>query len=313
MTDNDKLINDLYSTTESDAEILKDPEVASLVVHHNQVLGSHLVPGLQMDVEELEDGIKADIRLKEGTVVKKPVHLCFGMMPETGIQRILLNINIEKNAKVSILAHCTFPFAVDVKHIMDAEINIGEGAEYSYFERHVHSAEGGVKVYPKAKVHLDNKSKFTTEFELVKGRVGEIYIDYETTCKDDSVMEMTTRINGTDSDIIEIRETGHLVGKGARGVLNSRIAVRGNAKAKVYNKMTATAPYTRGHVDCKEIIQDNGMASAIPIVEVGHPKAHITHEAAIGSVDNKQLETLMARGLSEDDAVDLIIEGLLSN
>ena len=313
MTDNTKLINDLYSTTDSDAEVLKDPEVASLVVHHNQVLGSHLVPGLLVDVDELEDGIKADIRLKEGTVVKKPVHLCFGMMPETGIQRILLNVNIEKNAKVSILAHCTFPFAVDVKHIMDAEIHIGEGAEYSYFERHVHGKAGGVKVYPKAKVQLEKRSKFKTEFELVKGRVGEIYVDYDTTCKEDSVMEMTARINGTDNDIIEIRETGHLVGKGARGVLNSRIAVRDNAKAKVYNKMIASAPYTRGHVDCKEIIQDNGVASAIPIVEVGHPKAHITHEAAIGSVDNKQLETLMARGLSEDNAVDLIIEGLLSN
>jgi Fe-S cluster assembly ATPase SufC len=40
-------------------------------------------------------------------------------------------------------------------------------------------------------------------------------------------------------------------------------------------------------------------------------RAHVTHEAAIGSVDNKQLETLLARGLSEDEAVDLIIEGLL--
>ena len=67
-----------------------------------------------------------------------------------------------------------------------------------------------------------------------------------------------------------------------------------------------------GHVDCKEIIQDNGTASATPIVEVKHPKAHITHEAAIGSVDSKQLETLMARGLSEDEAVELIIEGLLT-
>jgi Fe-S cluster assembly scaffold protein SufB len=47
-------------------------------------------------------------------------------------------------------------------------------------------------------------------------------------------------------------------------------------------------------------------------VEVLHPKAHVTHEAAIGSVDNKQLETLMSRGLSEDDAVDVIINGLLS-
>ena len=34
--------------------------------------------------------------------------------------------------------------------------------------------------------------------------------------------------------------------------------------------------------------------------------------AAIGSVDSKQLRTLMSRGLTEDEAVELIIEGLLS-
>jgi len=38
----------------------------------------------------------------------------------------------------------------------------------------------------------------------------------------------------------------------------------------------------------------------------------VTHEAAIGSVNKKELETLMARGLDEDSAVDVIIRGMLS-
>jgi hypothetical protein len=47
-------------------------------------------------------------------------------------------------------------------------------------------------------------------------------------------------------------------------------------------------------------------------VDVKDPRAHVTHEAAIGSVDSKQLQTLMSRGLSEEEAVELIIQGLLS-
>jgi len=312
MSNQNVTIENLYETTEEDVDVLNDPEVAHLVVHHNEVLGAHLVPGLLIDVEELKDGISADITLEEGVVIEKPVHLCFGMFPEEGTQKVLLNVNILKKSKVSILAHCTFPYAVDVKHIMNAEINIHEDADYSYFERHIHGVKGGVKVYPKAIVELGKRSRFKTEFELLKGRVGEIYVDYETTCKQESVMEMTARINGTGDDVINIKETGYLIEEKARGVLTSRIAVREDAKAEVYNKLTANAAYTRGHVDCKEIVQDNGIATAIPIVEVNNPKAHVTHEAAIGSVDNKQLETLMARGLSEDDAVELIIDGLLS-
>jgi len=312
MAENMTMVDELYKTTDTDTHALSDPDVAYLVVHHNEVIGSHDIPGLIVDVEEIDDGINAHITLKQGTIIEKPVHLCFGMFPESGLQRITMNVDIEKNAKVSILAHCTFPNAIDIKHVMDAQINIGEGAEYSYFERHVHGRKGGVKVYPTAKVTLEKKAKFRTEFELVKGSVGEIYVDYETICKDYSVMEMIARINGTQNDIIQIKETGLLVGEGARGVLTSRIAVRDNASADVYNILKATAPHTRGHVDCHEIIQDNGIAKATPIVEVGNPTAHVTHEAAIGSVDNKQLETLMARGLTEDDAVELIIEGLLN-
>lgn len=37
----------------------------------------------------------------------------------------------------------------------------------------------------------------------------------------------------------------------------------------------------------------------------------MTHEAAIGSVDRHQLETLMAHGLSPEEAVDTIVGGLL--
>jgi Fe-S cluster assembly scaffold protein SufB len=87
--------------------------------------------------------------------------------------------------------------------------------------------------------------------------------------------------------------------------------VRDEATAEVYNELTASAPFARGHVDCKEIVQGSAIARATPIVAVRHPLAHVTHEAAIGSVDAKELETLMARGMAEDDAVDLIVAGLL--
>jgi Fe-S cluster assembly scaffold protein SufB len=312
MTSQIQVINHLYKSIDTDPDSLKNPDVAHLVINHNQVLGMNSVPGLHIDVNQIENGVDVKLRLDDDAVIAKPVHLCFGMYAEVGIQKIVMDVEIGKHSKIALQAHCVFPIAVDVQHIMDAKIKINEGADYSYFEKHVHSDDGGVKVYPKAIVNVERGASYKTEFELVKGRVGLIDIDYETTCEADSTLEMVSRVSGRDDDLIKIREVGHLQGERARGVLISKIAVRGNARAEVYNKLTASAAYARGHVDCKEIIQDNGIATAIPIVEVNHPKAHITHEAAIGSVDNKQLETLMSRGLSEDDAVEIIIGGMLS-
>ena len=53
------------------------------------------------------------------------------------------------------------------------------------------------------------------------------------------------------------------------------------------------------------------IARAIPVVYVNDKQAKVTHEAAIGSIDKKQMQTLMARGLNEEEAVDVIVKGVL--
>jgi Fe-S cluster assembly scaffold protein SufB len=306
----ERIIREIYSSIGQDPHGL-GPDVARLEVHQNQVVGQHLVPGLEVKVDEKPQGISATIVVKEGVAISKPVHLCFGVLPEKGLQVIEMSVRMEDRARASILAHCTFPNAVQVEHRMDAEIVVGRGAEYSYFERHVHGPKGGVLVLPKARVTVLEGGRFKTEFELIRGRVGRMELDYEVVCHAHAVLEMLARILGRGDDFIRIRESGKLVGEYARGVLTSHIALRDHATARVENVLRAEAAYSRGHVDCKEVVQDAASASAVPIVEVTHPKAHVTHEAAIGSVDSKQLETLMSRGLSEDEAVDLIIQGLL--
>ncbi len=309
---NDKEITrELYESIGVDVH-KHEPDAARLVVHGNEVVGAHLVPGLKVETAEKTDGIEAEIRITRGVKIEKPVQLCFGVLPETGLQHIRLNLDVEQDAKASVVAHCTFPNAVEVEHKMDATIQIGPGAEYGYFERHVHGPHGGVNVIPKAKINLEERARFKTEFELIKGRVGKLDIDYEVTCHAESVLELMARISGRGDDSIVIHETGHLLGENARAVLQSYIALRETAKAVVYNTITAHARGARGHVDCKEIVQGEALAKAVPIVEVNHPGAHVTHEAAIGSVDSKQLQTLLSRGLNEDEATDLIIEGMLS-
>jgi len=304
-------MDDLLKLVKED-EALKDKETAHLTINLNKVVSKNVVHGLMIEHRENPDGVDVKIRVDDGVVIPKQVHLCFGITHEKAMQRINMEVNVGRDAGVSLLSHCIFPRAIDITHIMDANVRVGEGGFYIYEEKHVHSDDGGIKVYPKAVIELAEGARFKTTFELIRGRVGILDIDYSITGDRKSVMEMMSKVSGRGDDVIKIREAGNLVGEWARGVLTSRIAVRDNASAEVYNELIATAPYARGHVDCKEIIQDNGRAKAIPIVEVKHPRAHVTHEAAIGSVDTKQLETLMARGLDEDSAVDLIIEGLLS-
>lgn len=305
------LAKEIIGSAGLESDILKQEEIAHLLIHHDKVVGKHAVKGLIIETDKIKNGISIKLRLKAGTIVKKPVQMCFGMVPKTGIQRIELDAVIEKGAKIEVLAHCTFPNAQDIEHIMNAKLKLEENASYKYYEKHVHSEHGGIKVIPKAKIQVGKNAQYITDFELLKGRVGLIDIDYETHCAEYAKLEMNARVNATHDDVVKIKEIGHLEGAHSRGVLLSRVAVRDEAEAEIYSELTASAPYARGHVDCKEIVKDNGIVSAVPIVKVNNPKAHITHEASLGSVDSKQLQTLMSRGLSEEKATDLIIQGLL--
>ena len=287
-------------------------DVAHVEIHGNQVLGVHLVPGLEVTARESAEGIDAEILVRRATRIEKPVRICFGLLPEKGVQRIRMKTRLEEDARVALLASCTFPNAIDILHTMEATIEIAPRAEYAYLERHVHGPRGGVRVVPRSEIVLHEGARFRTDFELIKGIAGRIEIDYAARCEAASTLEMSARISGRHDDRIRIDERADLIGEGARGVLKTTIALRERAQAEVRNTLSASAAFARGHVDCREIVQDEAVAHAIPVVEVRHPKAHVTHEAAIGSVDSRQLETLMSRGLDENRATDLIIEGLLS-
>jgi len=226
-------INELLKLAEED-KALMDKDTAHLTINLNKVVSKNIVPGLHVDTKELKDSVEVKIKVDDGVVIEKKVHLCFGVTHEKALQKIKMDIDIGKNASISVLSHCIFPKAVDVKHIMDAKINVGENASYTYEEKHIHSVDGGIEVYPKADVKLDKKAKFKTTFELVKGRVGKLDINYSVTGLKESVMELMSKVSGRGDDIIKIKEGGNLIGEKARGVLTSRVAVRDNAKAEVY-------------------------------------------------------------------------------
>lgn len=295
-------------------DIFSDSEVAHLVLERDQVLGSNLVEGLEVDAKKVaEDTVAVKIRVKAGYKIKNPVHMCFGVLPKEGRQKIDVQVEVEKDAHVEVRADCVFPNAVKVQHIMDAEINVQAGGSYIYKEHHFHGDNGGVEVIAKSKINVAPHGHLVTKFDLLKGRVGKIDFDYTADLDDYAKVDMLARISGEKDDDIIIREVAHLNGRGSRGVLDSKIALKDKAEAEIYNELTADAPEAMGHVDCTEIIKDHAIARAIPIVEVRHPEAKITHEAAIGSVDSTQLQTLMARGLDEEEAADVIIQGLLND
>lgn len=304
-------ILEAYERSGGDPSFLRSREVASLVISGNRVLGANEVPGVQIIPEEIEHGVRVRVLVEPGARLDVPAHLCFGVIPAEGVQEILPEFEIGPSARAEFIAHCTLPNATNVRHLMEARIHVGKNATMKYSETHYHGETGGVEVLPKAQVTVDEGGRYSSEFALTRGRVGKLNFDYVVDVAARGVAELTAKAYGYGDDAISVKETIRLNGDHARGLAKSRIAVRDEATSEVIGTIEGNAPFARGHVDCIEVVRDRAVANAIPVVRVSDDRAYVTHEAAIGTVDKKELETLMARGLDEDTAVDVIIRGML--
>ena len=303
---------DAYEKAGGDKSALQSKDVAKLVIHENRVLSTDSVKGLKLETKETETGVNVNLLVEEGARIPRPVHLCFGILPKEGLQEIIMKVDARDNSQVSVIAHCIFPSAVKVIHKMDADIKIGSNARFDYKETHYHGETGGIEVIPKAKVKVGKGGVWQSTFSLSQGLVGKLDYDFEVTCLDKAVAELIVKAYGRGSDDIKIWEKIYLNGTGARGIAKSRLVLGDKAKAEVRGETYGNAPYARGHVDCMELVNGTeAVARAIPVVSVTNDKAKVTHEAAIGSIDRKQIETLMARGLDEEEAVDVIVRGIL--
>jgi Fe-S cluster assembly scaffold protein SufB len=300
-----------YEQAGGKPDVLSTSRVASAIISGNQVLAVNLVEGVNIEAEELEQGVRARITVAPGTIVDYPVHLCFGMIPSEGLQEIIPEFEIGEGAEVGFLAHCTFPNAVDLKHVMDAQIRVGPGATMRYSEGHYHGSLGGIQVLPTTRAQVDEGGRLESEFNLVHGRVGRLEIQFEVDVAAQGVVELVAKAYGSADDEISVNEVVRLNGEGARGLTKTRVAVRDQAVSRVYTTAEGNAPGAVGHMDCTEIVRGEAVARNVPAVVVRDDRARVTHEAAIGSVNRKELETLMARGLDEDKAVDVIIRGML--
>jgi Fe-S cluster assembly scaffold protein SufB len=310
MSDLDALMKALGEAG-GDKAILENSEIAHLVASGHKLLSMKSITGLEVDAKETLTGISAKVTVKEGIKIKNPVHLCFGVLHKKGTQKIKMDVTLEKNSSAHFIAHCIFPNAEKVRHIMDAVVEIGEGAEMRYSETHYHGLYGGIEVIPKSVVKIGKNGRYFTDFTLTTGRVGKLGMDYSVEAGENAVTELTARIFGHANDDINIKEKVVLAGKNSRSIIKTRVAIEDDAQAEVTGITEGKAAGARGHVDCMEIVKDRAIAKAIPIVNVTNPLAKVTHEAAIGSVDKRQMETLMAHGLTPEEAVDVIVKGIL--
>jgi len=302
----DKLLENIISLGVP-KDIIKSP---SVVIEGHKVVKEVPYPGILIEKKALEDRIEVKVSVLPNTVIDEPVHMCLSKL-NPGDQLIDINVDIGENSKVKLISHCAFK-GKNVKHISRTKFRVRKGASLEVSEIHYHEKDIDILIDAKSEGVVEEKGYYKSLFKIDSNNAGKVKVEYTVDILDYATADVETKIAGRDGDEIYVKDIMYLKGKYSRAIAKSRLMALGNTKAEFYGETYGIGDYSRGHIDCSEIVRsENVTVKAIPIVVVNNETAKVTHEAAVGSIDKKQLETLMAKGLDEDEAVDVIVKGML--
>jgi Fe-S cluster assembly protein SufB len=224
----------------------------------------------------------------------------------------------DKGSYVSYLEGCTAPMrdenqlhaaVVELVALDDAEIKYstvqnwypgdaeGKGGIYNFVTKRAMCAGARSKV---SWTQVETGSAITWKYPscILKGQdsVGEFYS-----------VALTNNMQQADTGTKMIH-----IGAGSRSTIVSKgiSAGRSNNTYRGLVRVQGGAENVRNFTQCDSLLLgDRCGAHTVPYIEVRNPTAQIEHEATTSKISDDQLFYAMSRGLSQEDAVALIVNG----
>jgi Fe-S cluster assembly scaffold protein SufB len=212
------------------------------------------------------------IRALPGQKMMLPVQACLYLAKEKLMQNVHNVIIAEEDSEMHIITGCTTATADEPGlHLGVSEFYVKRGAKITF-----------TMMNPLARCIGDNAT----------ARFNSILVTGEGSSLD------------SGSRVI-------LDGKGSRTEIISRaITTGGNILARGY--IEGNAPDVKGHLECRGLILgEKGVIHAIPELKGTLAGIDLSHEAAVGKIAEEEVEYLMARGLTRDEATAAIVRGFL--
>ncbi len=257
----------------------------------------------------LEDADGYFIRVPAGKKSSMPVQTCLMLGSKNVSQTVHNIIIVEEGASLDIITGCTSKKGVEEGlHLGISEMYVKKGATLNFTMIHNWAEQIGVR--PRTVIHVEEGGTYISNYICLKPvRSVQTYPTVKLEGKG-----AVTRLN-----TIAIAHSGSELDLGSRAIFNApgtkaelisrTITIGGRIVAR--GEMIANEKGAKGHLECKGLVLGKGSQLAIPVLEANVDDVELTHEAAVGKIAKDQVEYLMARGLTEEEAVGMIVRGFL--
>ncbi|MCD6418951.1 SufD family Fe-S cluster assembly protein [bacterium] len=250
------------------------------------------------------------LRIKSGTKSKKPFQSCFFIKLDRFTQTVHNIIVIEDDVEFHIISGCAVASYInDGMHIGITEIFIGKNSTLSYTM--IHDWAPGMIVRPRTGITVDENSHFISNYISLRAtKMTQMYPEAHLVGEKASA-RFTSLILSPENSIYDLGSRVYLSApKTSAEIISRAISSGGDSISRGH--IIAEAPQTRGHLECNGLfIVEGGIIDAVPQLTAKVQDTDLSHEAALGKIDEEKLEYLMARGLSREQSTQMIIKGFL--
>jgi Fe-S cluster assembly scaffold protein SufB len=243
-----------------------------------------------------------------------PVQSCLLVAENYVSQNVHNIIIVEEGAELQVITGCTLAKKdAEGIHLGISEFYVKKGGKL--FFTMIHNWADNFHVRPRTWAVVEEDGAFVSNYVLLKPVKSIQAFPVAYLKGDRSSAKFNTVVYGLSDSNIDLGSRIILEGKETRGESIAR-TIAGD-ESVIYSRgdlIARTKDYCLAHLDCRGILFSNrARIYAIPqLVSEGALKAELSHEASIGPIAEEQVEYLMSRGISKEDAVSVITSGFLN-
>jgi len=281
-------------------------------------LKDYLWKAIQVDMDkytaevELEQTHGYFIRSEAGKKVTMPVQSCLLITSNKIGQKVHNIIIAEEGSELHIITGCSVSHAVNsALHLGVSEFYVKKGAKITFTM--IHNWSRGMEVRPRSAVVVEDDGTFISNYILMTP-VKSLQMYPTAYCVGRNARATFQTIIYAHGDTkIDSGSRAVLRGEGSRSEIISRVIATDNARVIARSDVIGEGANAKGHIECRGLmLSDSAEVDSIPELKATRKDLDLSHEAAVGKVAEEEIQYLMARGLSEEEATSVIIRGFLN-
>lgn len=251
------------------------------------------------------------LRALPGIKSNFPLQACLYLHEDKSIQDVHNVIIVEEGAELNIISGCTSAGGVQRGvHVGVSEVYVKKGGRLTFTM--IHNWAEDVAVRPRSGSIVEEDGLFLSNYICLKPVKTVQMYPTSWLVGPGAVARYYSILVAPPSSNLDVGSRVYLQAKGSKAESVSRTLTTGG-DIMSRGAMIAEVQEVKAHLECRGLVLgETGVIDAIPELYSKVGNVDLSHEAAVGKIAEEEVEYLMSRGLSEDEATATIVRGFLN-